>query len=103
MVSKVLFWGGFGMRSSIPSYFLVTSSQLTGSSHRPRSPCMATRPRNATFLQQGIFVGIPRLRRCGSKFRVLGAGRGPETAKDSGGEESEFVGKKGEEGGEGVY
>ena len=59
---------------------------------------MATRPRNATFLQQGITVGLPCVRRRGSKLRVLVAGCRPETTEDFGGEETSFVGKESEEG-----
>ena len=62
---------------------------------------MATWPRNATFLQQGIVVGIPGIRRRGSELRVLDPRRRSETAEDSWGEESEFVGEAGAEGREG--
>jgi hypothetical protein len=62
---------------------------------------MATRPRNAAFLQQAITVGVPGVWRRGSKLRVLAAGRGPKTTEDSWGEETEFVGEEGEEGREG--
>jgi len=67
MVHKVLFWGGFGLSPSKQTVGL----QLTKSLNRPRSPRMATRSRNATFLQQGITLGVPYIRGDGSKLWVL--------------------------------
>ena len=99
MVHKVLFWGGFGTFSSPPPPpILPIGIQLRKSSNRPCSSRMATRPRNATFLQQGITLGLPFVRRCGGKLRVLVTGCRPETTEDFGGEETSFVGKESEEG-----
>ena len=96
MVHKVLFWGGFGI-SSPPSTCLTRGWELIQSYCRPRSPRMATRSRNATFLQQGIAVGIPSIRRRGSELRVLDSGCRSETTEDFGSEESKFVGEEGAE------
>ena len=81
--------------------FLPVGIQLTRSSNRPCSSRMATRPRNATFLQQGVTLGLPFVRRRGGKLRVLVTGCRPETTEDFGGEETIFVGKESEEGREG--
>lgn len=43
-------------------------------------------------------MGLPCVRRRGSKLRVLVAGCRPETTEDFGGEETSFVRKEGEEG-----
>lgn len=73
MVHKVLFWTGFG---TFPSSICPSSYQLiprifrsspfillTRILTRPRCPRLATRTRNATFLQQTISLGLPRFRR----------------------------------------
>jgi hypothetical protein len=102
MVHKVLFWSGFGtFLSPPPPPILPAGIQLTRSSNRPCSSRVATRPRNATFLQQGITVGLPFVRRRGSKLWVLVAGCRPETTGDSDGEETIFAGKESEESREG--
>jgi hypothetical protein len=60
-------------RSTCTSTFLELTAMLFD---RPCSPRLATRPRNATVLQQGISMGISGLRGSRSKFRVLVAGCG---------------------------
>lgn len=84
MVHKVLFWTGFGMSPSsicpssyqlLPRIFHSSSFiLLTHILTRPRCPRLATRPRNATLLQQTISLGLPRFWRCRCFVWILDAG-----------------------------
>lgn len=79
MVHKMLFWSGFGM---ILRTYKEFGEGLINRYNRPCHPFLAARYRDASFLQQGVTMGVPSLRCYGSKFRLLVAGCGRQTTSD---------------------